>query len=350
MNQNSRDAVSRSNAISFLAKAALVAGAGFTALKLARRAASARFHMRGKTVLITGSRGLGLAIAQELGRRGARIALCARNEAELQQACASLARERIEALPFPADVSAPSEIAPLVSRVVSKLGGIDVLVNNAGEIRVGPYQTFTPADYEHAMNLMFWAAVNLTFQALPHIKARRGQIVNITSVGGRVSIPHLLPYSCAKFALVGFSTGLSAETRSEGVHVLTVVPGLMRTGSHLHAFFKGNAHNEFAWFTLLGNLPGFSVPARYAAHSIAEAMGKNRHVCTISLSAKMLIACEALLPETTRRVLSVANATLLPQPNTSHQASEGKFLNGRFGKLFRAATVLGRRAAHDFNQ
>jgi short-subunit dehydrogenase len=349
MDQNSRGAAIWSNPISFLAKASVVAGAAFAALKLARRTPPARSDIRGKSVLITGSRGLGLAIAQELGRRGARIALCARNEAELQQACALLAREGIDASPFPADVSVPSEIAPLVHRVVSKHGGIDVLVNNAGEIGVGPFDAFTHADFEHAMNLMFWAPVNLTLEALPHVRARAGHIVNITSVGGRVAVPHLLPYSCAKFALVGFSTGLSSELRSQGVHVLTVVPGLMRTGSHLHAQFTGKAREEFAWFGLLGNLPGFTVAASYAAHSIAKAIERRRYVCTISLPAKVLIACEALLPETTRTVLAGINR-LLPQADGSQRAREGAALNATFGRLFQSLTILGRHAARELNQ
>jgi short-subunit dehydrogenase len=338
---------------SSFAKAAAIAGAlagaSWAVAKYAKKPPSARSILRGKIVLITGARGLGLALARELGGRGARIALCARNEHELQRACESLHHEQIEASPFAADISAASEIPPLVNRVVSHLGRIDVLVNNAGEIRVGPYDAFTHADFEHAMNLMFWAAVNLTFEVLPHVRQRAGQIVNITSVGGRVAVPHLLPYSCAKFALVGFSTGLSAELRPQGVHVLTVVPGLMRTGAHLHARFTGKARDEFAWFGVLGNLPGFSVAATYAARSIAKAMEKRRYVRTISMPAKILIACEALAPETTRSMLAGVNR-LLPNAHESHGMREGDALNSTFGKLFQTVTVLGRQAAHNLNQ
>lgn len=307
--------------------------------------------MHGKIVLITGSRGLGLAIARELGRRGARVALCARNEKELKEACELLGHEQIEAAGFPADISKPSEIAPLVNSVIHRFGCLDILVNNAGEIRVGPFDNFKRDDFEHAMDLMFWAAVNLTFEALPHMKQQgSGDIVNITSVGGRISIPHLLPYSCAKFALVGFSTGLSAELRSQNIHVLTVVPGLMRTGSYLHAQFKGQARNEFAWFGLLGNLPGFSVAADYAARAIANAIEKQRYVCTVSLPAKVLVACEAVIPETTRSLLAAINRFLLPKSDSSTQLRAGSALNPRLGNMFQALTLLGRRAAQRLNQ
>jgi short-subunit dehydrogenase len=338
-------------ALSFLVKAGISVGAVFAAAKLAGVSTRKPRDLRGKIALITGSRGLGLAVARELGREGARIALCARDSKELNDACRILARERIEATSFPADISDPSQIGPLVSRVLDRLGQIDILVNNAGEIRVGPFESFTHSDYEHAMNLMFWAPLNLTFAVLPAMRRQRGgQIVNITSVGGRVSVPRLLPYICAKFALVGFSTGLGTELRPEGVHVLTVIPGLMRTGSYLKAQFKGQADREFVWFGLLGNLPGFSVAAEYAAHSIRKALQNERRVCVISLPARVMIACDAMMPETTRRLLEAVNSFLLPGSNGSQDLHSGSSLNARFGRAYRVLTVLGRRAASNLNE
>lgn len=351
MSQRAKKELNRAGRMSLLAKTAFLAGAALTAVKLTTRRRANNSELRDKIAVITGSRGLGLAIARELGRRGARIALCARDDQELHRACELLEREQIEAAAFRADVSDASAIAPLVSQVLHRFGGIDILVNNAGEIGVGPWESFTRSDFERAMNLMFWGAVNLTFEVLPTMRRQRsGHIVNITSIGGRVSIPHLLPYSCAKFALVGFSTGLSAELRSQNVHVLTAVPGLMRTGSHLHAQFKGKAEAEFAWFGVLGNLPGFSVAADYAARAVVNAIEKRRYVCTISLPAKILIACEALLPETTRSVLTGVNRLLLPGTDGSKTTYEGSALEPRLGKMFQALTVLGRRAAADLNQ
>ena len=200
------------------------------------------------------------------------------------------------------------------------------------------------------MNLMFWAPVNLTLAVLPHMQRQGGgHIVNITSVGGRVSIPHLLPYSCAKFAFVGFSTGLSSELDLEKIHVLTVVPGLMRTGSYLNAMFKGAAKREFAWFSLLGNLPGASVSVEDAAQEIRHALLKRHLTCTISFPAKLLIQADALLPETTRTVMQFANQFVLPSAGTD-AARAGKTMNPKFSALFQALTSLGRLAAHSYNE
>jgi short-subunit dehydrogenase len=309
------------------------------------------FDLNGAVVLITGgSRGLGYALAEELGTRGARLALCARDPDELQRACDRLGTQGISAAPFPCDITNSSEIPTLVERVIAHFGKVDVLINNAGYIKVGPFSTFEYSDYERAMNVMFWAPVNLTFAVLPHMQTNgRGQIVNITSIGGRVSVPHLLPYSCAKFAFVGFSTGLSAELHRKGVHVLTVVPGLMRTGSYVNAEFTGAAKDEFAWFGLLGNLPGISVSAGYAARTVRRAIEARRHTCTVGLPAKLLMSSEALAPEITRTALGLVNRALLPN-STSHSTHFGNALDSSFGNLFHTATSLGKRAALRLNE
>ncbi len=326
-------------------------GAIFAARKLIGSISGPGFNLRGKTVLLTGgSRGFGLAMARDFGAHGARLALCARDGAELERACALLTKKGIEARPFTADLTQADQIGSLVERVIGQFGSIDVLVNNAGRIAVGSFDSLTHEDYEAAMNLMFWAPVNLTYAVLPHMRSRgTGRLVNITSIGGRVSIPHLLPYSCAKFALVGFSTGLGAELKRNGIHVLTVVPGLMRTGSYLNAEFKGAAKEEFAWFGLLGNLPGFSVAADYAAESVRVALETGDEVCTISLPAKVLAALEGLAPEVNRAILALTDRFALPVSNKK-DARSGRALNPSLGALFQGLTELGKLAAIRLNE
>jgi len=237
----------------------------------------------------------------------------------------------------------------LVEQVVAHFGRIDVLVNNAGLIKVSPLDNLQVSDFDDAMNLMFWAPFHLTMAVLPHMrKLQSGNIINIASIGGRVSVPHLLPYSCAKFALVGFSNGLAAELQAHNINVLTVCPGLMRTGSYLHAEFKGKVENEFGWFGLLGNLPGFSVAAEYAARCIREAAEQRQHHCTISLPAKILVGAEALMPELTYTVMGVISS-VLPGPGTDNSVP-GESINSKFGSTFQALTTLGRQAAHRWNQ
>lgn len=337
--------------LSLLGKAALAATTVIAAKKIFDLTANQpAMELHGKVILITGgSRGLGLALAQDLGRHGGRLALCARESNELEEAVKRLADEQIEAVPFTCDVTDQNAITTLINQVIERFGRIDVLINNAGYIKVAPYESFDRAEYQRAMDLMFWAPVNLTLAVLPHFERQGGgHIVNITSVGGRISVPHLLPYSCAKFALVGFSTGLSSEVKTKGIHVLTVVPGLMRTGSYLNAEFAGHSQAEFAWFGLLGNSPGFSVAAEYAADCIRRAMEAHRYTCTISLPAKILVAVEALLPEVSRTISTIANE-VLPQ-GTQRSSTAGKPLNSQFGKLFEALTVLGKRAALNLNE
>ena len=339
------------NVGSLLGVAGICAATIFAARKLLGNVSRRGFDLGGKTVLLTGgSRGFGLAMAREFGSQGARLALCARDGAELDRACALLGKRGIEARPFTADLTHADQITSLVERVIGHFGSIDVLVNNAGRIAVGSLDSFAHQDYEDAMNLMFWAPVNLTYAVLPHMRKRgAGQIVNITSIGGRVSIPHLLPYSCAKFALVGFSTGLGAELKGRGVHVLTVIPGLMRTGSYLNAEFKGAAKEEFTWFGLLGNLPGFSVAAGYAAESVRVAVETGEQVCTISLPAKVLAAIEGLAPEVNRAILALANRFALPS-SSGKVSQSGKTLNPSLNLLFQSLTALGKIAAIRLNE
>lgn len=339
------------NVLSLAGKAAVSAATILIAKKLFSASVPAKLDLRDKVVVITGgSRGLGFALAQEFGSHGCRLALCARDSSELEEALRRLREKQIEAASFTCDVTSEPEITSLVQHVIDRFGRIDVLINNAGFIKVGPLDSFDRSDFEYAMDVMFWAPVNLTFAVLPQMKKQgRGHIVNIASIGGRVSVPHLLPYSCAKFAIVGFSTGLSAEVKSQGIHVLTVVPGLMRTGSYLNAEFTGAAKDEFAWFSVLGNLPPFSVAADYAAVCVRRALENQRFTCTISVPAKLLIASEALLPETTRTALELVSRHILPHSKHTGTSS-GNQLNSQFGKIFEALTTLGKAAALRFNE
>jgi short-subunit dehydrogenase len=336
----------------YLTTGALAAAGLFAAGTMIRRFSRPKLNLRGKVVLITGgSRGLGLSLALELGNLGSHLALCARDPEELEQARAKLAERGTEAAIFPCDISKESEIEPLVGRVLDRFGRIDVLINDAGFIRVAPFDNLQHSDFEQAMNTMFWAPVNLSLAVLPHMRRQgAGHIVDITSVGGRVSVPHLLPYCCAKFAFVAFSRGLGAESEAQGIHVLTVVPGLMRTGSYLNAEFKGAADKEFAWFGLIGNLPGFSVSAKYASRAIVKALQRHRRTCTISLPAKLLIASEALAPELTQAISAAVNRHLLPAANGRGRAVSGKILNSTFNHLFQAVTSLGKVAARELNE
>ncbi len=296
--------------------AALAASAAAAALVAGVTRARSR-RLRGKTVLITGSsRGLGLAMAEEFARRGARIILTARDAEELERARALLLWREIvdspdEVLVLPADLRKPEDAEYLVQRVTKTWGQIDVLVNNAGVITVGPVENQTVQDFRDVMDSNFFSGLHCTLAVLPQMLARKsGAIVNIASIGGKVAVPHLLPYTASKFAEVGFSEGLHAELRDKGVHVLTVCPGLMRTGSHLNAFFSGDAEREYRWFSLGATTPGVSISARSAARKIVRAVIARQTEIAITPQAILASRLANVSPELTSIIMRVVNRIL----------------------------------------
>lgn len=311
-----------------------------------------RYRLRelaGETVLITGgSRGLGLALAEEFAQAGARIAICARDEQELMRARQHLERLGVEVCAVACDVSKPEQVEHLINSVQQQLGPIDVLVNNAGVIAVGPLLSQTLEDFEEAMDVMFWGTVHPTLAVLPQMLSHgRGRIVNIASIGGRVSVPHLLPYCCAKFACVGFSEGLHAELKRFGIHVLTVSPGLMRTGSHLHAQFKGRHKQEFGWFAVSGTNPLASISARRAARKIVSATCANRADLVISWQAKLLAEVHGIAPGLTQEALALVNR-LLPDSGGVTDKKPGHESQSVITRS--PLTALGKLAARRYNQ
>ena len=298
------------------------------AAAIARQAVRSRrrFDLRGKVVVITGgSRGLGLGLAREFGRNGTRVAICARDEDELARAKADLLDRGVDALTVAWDLTDPVRIAAMLAAVKAKLGGIDVLVNNAGTISVGPVENMTIDDFREAMDVNYWAAVHATLAVLPEMKARGGgRVVNVASVGGKMPVPHLVPYSASKFALVGFSGGVRAEMMKDNVLVTCVNPGLMRTGSPRHATFKGNHKAEYAWFSIADATPGLSMAVETAARRIVAATVHGDAEVTLGLPAKAGALLYALFPNFDLDLAGLV-APLLPSPGgVGARGVEGK--------------------------
>jgi NAD(P)-dependent dehydrogenase (short-subunit alcohol dehydrogenase family) len=291
------------------------AGAG---AYLAARAVYKRFggyDFKGKTVLITGgSRGLGLVLARGFAAEGANVAICARDPKELERARTDLASRGARVLAFPCDVTDRAQVRELVEVVTRHFGRVDVLVNNAGIIQVGPLELMTLEDFEQAMAVHFWGPLYATLAVLPQMRTRReGRIVNVSSIGGRISVPHLVPYSASKFALAGLSDGLRVELAKDGIVVTSVFPGLMRTGSPRNATFKGQHRAEYAWFAIGDSLPVTSIGAERAAAQIVEACRRGRAELVISTQAQAAVKFRTLFPEATADILAVVNR-LLPGP------------------------------------
>jgi NAD(P)-dependent dehydrogenase (short-subunit alcohol dehydrogenase family) len=277
-----------------------------------------------RVVLITGgSRGLGLLMAREVGHMGAQVVIAARDEAELLRAQRDLLAHDIHASIVVADVATEAQAQRLIAQAIDRHGRIDVLINNAGVIMVGPVDHMTVADFEEAMATHFWGPLHTMLAALPHMReAGGGRIVNISSIGGKIGVPHLAPYCASKFALTGVSTSLRTELARYGILVTTVCPGLMRTGSPFNAWFKGRHRAEFAWFAVADSLPLLSIDGRRAASQIVNAMRHGDAELVVSLPAKLAVAVEALAPNTLARAMTLVNR-VLPGPtgtlgNESH--------------------------------
>ena len=308
-----------------------------------------RYDLRGKVTLITGgSRGLGLLIARQLVDEGARVAICARDEEELRSARRELIERGGDILAIQCDVTDRDQVVETVGMVTEHFGRVDVLVNNAGVIQVGPMEDMEIEDYEEAMNIHFWAPLHTTLAVIPQMKERgEGRIINIASIGGKVSVPHLLPYSASKFALVGLSEGLRAELAKDGISVTTVCPGLMRTGSHGHAEVRGDHRDEFAWFSVAASFPGVSMSAERAAAQVVGAIRSGEAELVLSSPAKLLAKLHALYPAQMTDALGIINR-LLPAATGSGVKKRGSQSRSEISPSI--LTSLGDKAAEKNNE
>jgi NAD(P)-dependent dehydrogenase (short-subunit alcohol dehydrogenase family) len=311
-------------------------------MRLRKRGRS--FAYAGRVVIITGgSRGLGLLLARELKSHGARLALLARNREELMRAKEDL--DGATVLAITCDVGDRAQVQQAVDIVIQHFGRIDVLVNNAGIIQVGPLEHMTYADYHQAMNTHFWGAFHCTEAVLPHMRQRRsGRIVNIASIGGLIAVPHLAPYTASKFALVGYSRAVRAEVAKDGICVTTVCPGLMRTGSAVNAMIKGRHEAEYGWFAALSSMPVVSIDARKAARRIIAAARRGEPQLTITPQARLVAILDRLMPNTFARMTAIANR-MLPPPEHIWGNEPWPGREARPRRLPRLVTLLGDRAA-----
>jgi NAD(P)-dependent dehydrogenase (short-subunit alcohol dehydrogenase family) len=329
----------------FLAGAAIGALAAAIGSRVART--RRRIDFSGRGVVITGgSRGLGLVLARQLAAEGARLCLLARDDRELDRAKRLLIEQfGANVTTVPCDIRRRGDVRAAVDRILENWSSVDVLINNAGVIQVGPLEHMQHDDFENAMATHFWGPLHLMMELIPSMRRRGfGRIVNVTSIGGRIAVPHLAPYCASKFALVGLSDAVRAEVASHGIRVTTVSPGLMRTGSPLNAQMKGQHEAEYAWFAISDALPGISISAERAAAHILEACRYGDPELTITLPARAAAMLNELAPHAVATMMSAA-ARVLPGAvgPEGDRPRRGRESESRWAPSF--ATTLSDRAA-----
>ena len=284
-------------------------------------------------------------MARKLAAQGARLVLMARDERELDRAKRLLDEEYgAEVFAVRCDVRRRADVRAGVDRILERWGHVDVLINNAGVIQVGPLEHMEHEDFENTMATHFWGPLHLMLELIPSMRRRGfGRIVNISSIGGRIAVPHLAPYSASKFALTGLSDAVRAELAPHGIRVTTVCPGLMRTGSPMNAQVKGQHEAEYAWFAIADSLPGFSTSAADAADQILTACAYGHAELTIGLEARAAVMLNAVAPAWLARLTALATR-ILPGPGPNgDQPKRGRESESKWAPS--VATTLTDRAA-----
>jgi short-subunit dehydrogenase len=192
--------------------------------------ASQRF--KGKVIVVTGaSSGIGAAAARAFAAEGGHVVLAARSAAPLEQRVGEIVAAGGRALAVPIDIGQPGAPERLLERAARELGGIDVLVNNAGVNHRGAVEERTGAELAQIVAINLTAPILLTRAVLPYLRRRgAGAIVNVASLAGRVPLPHEATYSATKFGLRAFSLALAEELAGSAITVAIVSPGPVDTG------------------------------------------------------------------------------------------------------------------------
>lgn len=306
-------------------------------------------------VVAGASRGLGLLIAREFSARGCRVVGLSRSEETLAAGRETMRGWGESMTTYAVDVTDNEGLLAVLRRIEAEVGPIDVAVHVAGVIQVGPLESMTRAHFERSVGVMLWGPINLALGVLPGMRARRcGRIGVVTSIGGKLAVPHLLPYSTAKFGAVGFTDGLRAELAGTGVGATTIVPGLMRTGSHVAAEFTGDQAKEYAWFAPGASLPLVSMDAERAAARIADGVLAGDAQVVLTPLAKVGARVAGMAPGLTGLALGVM-ARLLPDAPPGDPTATGT-VDGHTARamldspFIERITTLGNKASAAFNE
>jgi len=323
----------------------LLAGAGVSYGLKSWLRSKRRIDLAGRVVVITGgTTGLGLLLAKQAAERGAVLVLAARDTRDLEAAEAEVRSHGArDVLTVPTDVADADQAQALIARTVERFGRIDVLLNNAGIMIVGPVAAMTLDDYRNLLGTNFWGAVHTTLAALPHMRAARsGRIANIISIGGRFAAPHMAPYIASKYALTGFTKALRAELTRDNILITGIYPPTIRTGGHAHAWFKGDRQAEYTWFALGDTVPGLALSADATARKAWTAICDGDPELLVGLPTRIAVVFDNLFPEWSAELTALIERSMPGPVNLDGPAVQGKDLGGAIpgllSRLIPAAT------------
>jgi NAD(P)-dependent dehydrogenase (short-subunit alcohol dehydrogenase family) len=328
---------------------ALVSGIGISVVWLYRKLN--KYDLRNRVVLITGgSRGLGLILARKLAEKGAKLAICARTARDLETAKKDLEEKGAEVISFTADVRDHARVQEMIGKIVDHYSKLDIIINNAGIIQVGEQDAMRLEEYEAAMDVHFRGPLYTILTAIPYFKKQKeGRIVNITSIGGKVATPHLLPYTVSKFALVGLSEGMAAELKKYNIHVTTIVPFLMRTGSPQQISVKGAHEREYAWFKTAASIPVLAQDPERTAGKIIRAIEYGKAELVSSFPGRAAIFMEGLAPGSVNNLMAIVNR-FLPERNDPGKKMSKKGFESESNFSRNPVAGLSDKAAREYNE
>lgn len=193
------------------------------------------------TALITGaSQGIGKATALLFANKGYDLVLAARQPDRLAAVGQEVQNLGRQALTVSTDVRDPQQVKTLANKALAQYGAIDVLINNAGIYASGSVENFSLDDWHQIIDTNLWGYIHTINALLPHMLERgTGTIVNLSSIGGKVPVPYLVPYNTAKFAVTGMTEAMHSELKPKGIHVCGIYPNVIKSSLMERAMFRG---------------------------------------------------------------------------------------------------------------
>lgn len=257
----------------------------------------ARRKLKDARVVVTGaSSGIGRELARELAAAGAKVVVTARRAERLSQLAEELAAQQRVAIPLAGDITDPAFRTELLAFARRELGGLDLLVNNAGAGSIGLFRDSSPETLRRIMELNFFAPVELIREALPMLReGKRPMIVNVGSVLGHRAVPKKSEYCASKFALHGMTDALRAELATEGIDVCLISPST--TSSEFFDVAAGDK-DKLPWLKVPGMTP------RAVARAAVKAIRAGRHEVILSPGGKLLVWADRLSPPLVNRLVA----------------------------------------------